>query len=89
VSVGTSTEPNFSTYRIVNSDQSINSDNCYKETVQNLQSSGPHPHTSTVENDPLHNGIYNSYSYPNYIVKLIRHLRLERFFEFFKLYFDF
>jgi len=61
VLVGTSTETNFSTYRIVNSDQNINSDNCYKETDQNLQSSSPHHHISTVENDPLHNGIFTTY----------------------------
>ncbi|KAL5238872.1 hypothetical protein ACI65C_006282 [Semiaphis heraclei] len=53
--VRTSTETNFSTYRIVNSDQNINSENCYKETDQILQSSNPRPHKSTVENDPLHN----------------------------------
>jgi len=44
----------------VNSDQNINSENCYKETDQILQSSSPHPHTSTVENDPLHNGIFTT-----------------------------
>jgi len=29
--VGTSTETNFISYRVVNSDQNINSDNCYKD----------------------------------------------------------
>lgn len=76
VLVGTSTETNFSTYTIVDSDQNINSDNCYKETNQTLQSSSPRPHTSTVENDPLYNGIFTTYSYPYYIIKLTRHLRL-------------
>ena len=61
VLVGTSTETNFSTYRIMNSDHNINSDNCDKETDQNLQSSSPRPYTSTIENDPLHNGIFTTY----------------------------
>ncbi|KAL5238868.1 hypothetical protein ACI65C_006278, partial [Semiaphis heraclei] len=56
--VRTSTETNFSTYRIVNFDQNVNSENCYKETDQILQFSSPRPHKSTVENDPLHNGSY-------------------------------
>lgn len=59
--VGTSTETNFSKYRIMNFDQNINSDNCYKETDQNLQSSSPRPYTSTVENYPLLNGIFTTY----------------------------
>jgi len=45
----------------MNFDQNINSDNCYKETDQNLQSSSPRPYTSTVENYPLLNGIFTTY----------------------------